>query len=305
MKSAVITGATGMIGCSLIEYLVNEGIKITAIIRPQSIRRAMIPNHHLINVVECELNNLSACNTESIGNADAFFHLAWEGTVGESRNDCYLQNNNVRYTLDAVALSKRLNCSTFVFAGSQAEFGRVDGLLSSSLPSKPENAYGVAKYSAELMSKMMCNSMDIKHTTARILSVYGPNDGENTMVSSTIRKLLRGEDTAFTPCLQKWDYLYCKDAAKALYLIALKGNKDAVYCLGSGKATELKYYVETIRDMINTKVELGIGKVPYGKNQVMMLCANIEDLRNDLGFEPEYSFERGIEETINWWRERI
>ena len=75
--------------------------------------------------------------------------------------------------------------------------------------------------------------------------------------------------------------------------------------MGSGKAKELRYYVETIRDIINPKAELGIGRVPYGKNQVMMLCADIKDLRNDVGFEPEYSFEKGIEETINWWRERI
>lgn len=304
MKSAIITGATGMIGSSLIECLLNEGIKVTAVVRPNSKRRAMIPNHSLVNVVECELDSLLSFDTEIIGNADAFFHLAWEGTVGEARNNFYLQNNNVKYTLDAVELSQKLKCTTFVFAGSQAEFGRVDGLLSSSLPCKPENGYGVAKYSAELMSRMMCNNLNIKHLTARILSVYGPNDGENTMVSSTIRKLLKGEDTSFTPCEQQWDYLYCKDAAKALYLLALKGKKDAIYCLGSGKAKELRYYVETIRDIINPKAELGIGRVPYGKNQVMMLCADIDDLRNDVGFEPEYSFEKGIEETINWWRER-
>ena len=305
MKSAIITGATGMIGNSLIDCLVNEGIKVTAIVRPNSKRRDMIPNHSLVNVVECELYSLLSCDMESIGNVDAFFHLAWEGTFGEARNNFYLQNNNVRYTLDAVELSNRLKCSTFVFAGSQAEFGRVDGLLKSSLSCNPENGYGVAKYSAELMSRMMCNNLKIKHITARILSVYGPNDGENTMVSSTIRKLLKGEETSFTPCEQKWDYLYCKDAAKALSLIALKGKDAAVYCLGSGIAKELRYYVETIRDMINPKSELGIGKVPYGKNQVMMLCADIQELKNDLGFEPEYSFEKGIEETIKWWRERI
>ena len=305
MKSAVITGATGMVGCSLIDYLIKEGIRVTAIVRPQSKRKAMISNHPLVNVVECELDALVTCDIRTIGDTDVFFHLAWDGTVGEARNDCYLQNNNVRYTLDAVELSHRLNCGTFVFAGSQAEFGRVDGLLNSSMPSKPENAYGVAKYSAELMSKMMCNNLNIKHTTVRILSVYGPNDGENTMVSSTIRKLLKGEETSFTPCEQKWDYLYCNDAAKALYLVALRGKKDAVYCLGSGEAKELRFYVETIRDIINPKAELGIGKVPYAKNQVMMLCADIQELKNDLGFEPEYSFEKGIEETIKWWRERI
>ena len=65
MKSAIITGATGMIGSSLIECLLNEGIKVTALVRPNSKRRAMIPNHSLVNVVECELDNLLSSKGET------------------------------------------------------------------------------------------------------------------------------------------------------------------------------------------------------------------------------------------------
>ena len=69
---------------------------------------------------------------------------------------------------------------------------------------------------------------------------------------------------------QKWDYLYCKDAAKALYLIALNGKHDGVYCLGSGKAEELKQYVETIKNIINSLLEKNIivETTGYSRNQI-------------------------------------
>ena len=46
--------------------------------------------------------------------------------------------------------------------------------------------------------------------------------------------------------------------------------------------------------------ELGIGKLPYNQNQVMYLCADIEELTKDTGFVPEYTFEKGIQETVAW-----
>lgn len=305
MKSAIITGGTGMIGCSLAEHLIKENVEVYVVTRPNSKRINMLPRHPLLKVLECDLDNLGSFNPDGLHAVDAFFHLGWEGTTGEDRNNFYLQNKNVKYTLDAVGLAQRLNCTSFVFAGSQAQFGRVSGLLDGNLPSKPETAYGVGKLCAESMSRLLCNRLNIKHCSARILSIYGPNDGENTLVSYAIRKMLKGEETSFTPCEQKWDYLYCKDAAKALYLIALSGKHDGVYCLGSGKAEELKQYVETIKNIINPSAKVGIGNIPYAPNQVMMLCADITDLKKDVGFEPDYSFDEGILETINWWKNKL
>ena len=48
---------------------------------------------------------------------------------------------------------------------------------------------------------------------------------------------------------------------------------------------------------------LGIGQKEYAEKQVMYLCADISDLKRDTGFEPVYSFEQGIKETINWYKE--
>lgn len=305
MKSVVITGATGMIGYSLVEYLLQNNVKVTAILRPNSLKRDIMPQHPLLTVHECSLSRLYTFKVASDFSADVFFHLGWEGTNAQSRNDLFLQTDNIKYTLYAVDLARKMRCKTFVYAGSQAQYGRVEGVLTNSTPSNPETAYGMAKLCAESMSRNRCKELGIKHSSVRILSVYGPYDGENTMIASTIRKLFSNEPTMFTACEQEWDYLYVKDAARAFYLVAEKAADGSVYRLGSGNCRKLSYYIETIRDIINPAAKLGIGKLPYSDSQVMMLGADISDLKNDVGFEPEYSFQDGIWETIDWCRKQM
>ena len=147
MKKVIITGATGMIGITLIEYLLKKNIEILAIIRKNSKRKNNLPGDKNLEIIECDLNELCNLNIKE-KKYDTFYHLAWDGTFGESRNDLSLQNLNVKYTLDAVELANKLGCKTFVGAGSQAEYGRVDGMISSNTPANPENEYGKAKLKA-------------------------------------------------------------------------------------------------------------------------------------------------------------
>ena len=97
-----------------------------------------------------------------------------------------------------------------------------------------------------------------------------------------------------------WDYLYSKDAGLAFYLLGNAGQSGKVYCIGSGHATELKNYINILRDAIDPSLPLGLGEIPYSPLQVMHLEADISDLQQDTGFIPRYSFEKGIQETIQW-----
>lgn len=300
---AVITGATGSIGRALIEELLGRGDEILVFCRSASKRSADLPKHKNLKIIDCPLDEMSNFESTEISNYDVFFHFAWEGTTGEGRNDMYMQNRNVRYTLDAVELAKRLGCHTFIGAGSQAEYGRVSGALSSKTPAFPESGYGMAKLCAGNMSRVHCQKLGIRHIWTRILSVYGPYDSENSMVVGCISKLLSGIVPEFTAGEQIWDYMYSGDAAKAMVALAEKGKDGNVYCLGSGKGRALKDYIFMIRDATNPEAELGIGKVPYAPKQVMHLVADISELVNDTGFVPSTSFEEGVAETVRIYKQ--
>jgi nucleoside-diphosphate-sugar epimerase len=299
---AVISGATGSVGMALLEELIRRDIPTLVLCRMDSPRSARIPNHPLIKKVNCSLADMAEFVLAEEESYDVFFHFAWEGTTGDSRNDMPLQNRNVKYTLDAVSLAARLGCHTFIGAGSQAEYGRVEGKLRPTTAAFPENGYGMAKLCAGQMSRVMCEQKGMRHIWARILSVYGPYDTATSMVMSTVSKLARGERPSFTAGEQIWDYLYSGDAANAFLAMAEKGKHGAIYCLGSGDPKPLKDYILAIRQKTAPTAELGLGEVPYAPKQVMYLCADITALTEDTGFVPTTSFEEGIEKTVEWFR---
>lgn len=311
MKRAIITGPTGAIGMALIEYLSNKGIQVIAVVRGDSKRKDQIEESETVIKVECALaemkqlpQKVQAAVEEKNWNKDipidVFYHFAWDGTFGDSRNDMYLQNRNVAYALDAVSAASKLECGTFIGAGSQAEYGRYEGKLNAEVAAFPENGYGIAKLCAGQMTRILCEQMGMRHIWTRILSVYGPYDGINTMIMTMIRKMMEGERASCTKGEQMWDYLYSKDAAKMMYLLGERGIDGKTYCLGSGIAKPLREYIETIRNVVNPQAEVGYGDVAYSPKQVMHLCADIAELIKDTGYTSEYSFERGIKETVEF-----
>ena len=231
---------------------------------------------------------------------DAFYHFGWDGPWGPPRADLSLQTRNVLYSLDAVELAKDIGCKVFLGAGSQSECGHVDGVLYPDMPCNPDNGYGIGKLMAGQMTRLKCREYGIRHEWVRIVSMYGPHDRTYTMVMSSILKMLKGERVQFTKGDQIWDYIYNKDAARAFRLVAESGRDGAIYLFGTGKPQRLKDYILMIRDAVNPNLEIGLGELDYYPNQVMHLEADISNLTADTGFVPEYSFEEGIRETIEW-----
>lgn len=300
MKRAIITGATGAVGTALIKELIKNEIEVLVLCREDSVRNGCIPSHPLVTKEYCDLAQLSSIQNDTGKEWDVFFHFAWKGTTGASRNDFYLQNLNVQYALDAVGAAKRFGCNTFIGAGSQAEYGRVEGVLRPDTPVFPEMGYGIGKLCAGQMTREYAPQLGLKHIWVRILSVYGPFDGENTLVMSVIKQLLSGKSAKVTACQQIWDYLYCTDAAVALYLVAEKGVNGKVYVLGGGEERPLSEYVEIIRKNVNSGGTIEYGAIPYGDKAIMYLHGDISELKEDTGFIPKVSFEEGIRQTVQW-----
>lgn len=300
MQKVIITGATGAIGMALIQQLIEESVCVTVVCHRGSHRKKHIPQSPYVDVIECDLDEINKIPDMVSGRYDVMYHLAWANTFGEGRNDVRSQMRNIQYTLDVVEVAAKLGCKKFIGAGSQAEYGRHEGKLTESTATFPENGYGIAKLCAGQLSRIRCEQLGMEHIWTRILSVYGPYDGKTTMISSVISQMLQGKKASCTLGEQVWDYLYAADAGRALFLLGKHGTPGKIYCIGSGKARRLREYIELIRSQIDEKLEIGFGEIPYSEKQVMYLCADIEELTKDTGFEPRYTFEQGIAETIEW-----
>lgn len=303
VKRVVITGATGTIGTALIKELIKHNIEVLVLAHKDSKRNFVIPRNSLVSVYFCSLSQLKEFYIDTKKRFDVFYHLAWQGAAGIGRNNMYLQLENIRFALDAVELAKRLGCHTFIGAGSQAEYGRHQHPLREDTPTFPEMGYGYAKLCAGQMTREYAHQIGMRHIWTRILSVYGPYDGEQSFISMILRKLLNGEKVQTTMGEQQWDYLYSEDAAVALKLLAEKGHDGKIYILGSGFTRPLKEYIYDIRDLVNPELELGIGEVAYAKKQIMYLCADISELTKDIGWKPSTDFATGISKCMQALKE--
>lgn len=294
MKRVIMTGATGTIGTALIKKFVSCGIEVLVISRKNSERNLHIPRHPLVSIRYCDLGRLRDLVNDTEKQYDVFYHLAWAGTFGDQRNDLFLQTENIKWALDAVRAAKAFGCHTFIGAGSQAEYGRADAPLTASTPAFPENGYGYAKLCAGYMTRDHAHQLGMKHIWVRVLSVYGENSDPKSIIPALIAQCVDHKPLQCTSGEQVWDFLYSEDAARALLLLGEKGKDGKTYVLGSGEKKRLSEYIKIIRDIAAPGLEINFGAIPYNKNQVMYLCADIEELKKDTGFEPEIPFEEGI-----------
>lgn len=298
MNKVIVSGATSMLGLALIGKCIENNVRVTALVRKNSEHIKRLPKSDLINVVDCDLNQIATLDLDE--GYDVFYHFGWANTQKGGRNIPEMQNENIRFTLDAIHLAKRTGCKKFVGAGSQAEYGRhTEEKTGPDTPVDPQTAYGVAKYAAGKLGAIEASRLGLSFIWVRIFSVYGEYDTSLSLISTTIDKLRKGEHCSFTKAEHQWDFLYSADAGNAFYLIGKKSEGNKVYCLGSGESKPLKDYIYIIRDKIAPGVELGIGEIPSDNSNTQGMCADINELKKDIGFSPVVSFIHGLENIIN------
>lgn len=296
-----MTGATSMLGIALINECIKEKIEVLAIVRKQSHHIERLPESNFVKICECNLDGLSSIMKTSKP-YDVFYHMAWDYTLKEQRDNPVLQEENIRHTLDAVHLAQRLGCKKFVGAGSQAEYGKVDGVIRPDTPVNPLTSYGIAKYTAGMMSKKLCEQYGMIHIWGRIFSVYGRYDRKETMINYAIARFIKGKTARFSSATQMWDYLYEEDAGKIFYLIGKLVEEERVYCIANGESRPLKEFIMELKELCDADVRCEFSE-RVNNEGVIGLQADIEALVQDIGYRPKVRFKKGMEDIIQYWKE--
>lgn len=302
IEHVIITGASGPLGSMLVRECLSHHVSVLAVIRPNSKNRENLPKHPLLSIKECDIMEIDQLEVKP--HYDVCFHLAWSHTGDGGRDNPMLQYQNIEATLKTAEWAKKMGCSIFIGSGSQAEYGLINRKVDETTPERPVTMYGVCKLAAGKLTMEYCKQQGMRCNWVRIFGVYGPYENDYIFTSYLIRTLLAGKEPLLTPSEQIWDYLYCEDAVHALWLIAEKARESGVYCLGSGDVKTVQEYACIIRDQINPSQKIGFGKKPYAPNQIMHLEADITKLKTDVAFKPHYSFQEGIQKTIDWYEKK-
>jgi nucleoside-diphosphate-sugar epimerase len=275
---------------------------VTVLLRPNRHPERLQEYLGNVRVIPGSLEDLSSLDAGLRQNpVDAAFHLAWSGVTGESRNSTEPAIQSVTGSLRLWDLLGQHHCSTFIGVGSQAEYGPQATALTEDLPTAPQTVYGASKLALGLLLKQLCATAGMRFAGLRLLSAYGPGDDDRHMVPTLIQTLLRGEKPALTAGEKIWDYLYVSDAAAALCAV-LESDAVGFFNLGSGQPSALRDFVSMLRDSIDPRLPLGFGEVPYRRDQVMHLVADIRRLQAATGWAPQISLQEGIQRTVASYR---
>ena len=295
----VITGATSFIGLEFTKLALECGHDVYAVCREGSKSLLKLPHDPALTLVYASMDNYRRLPTK-IQEADVFVNFAWGGTTVEGRSFVDVQNNNVTYTKDAISAAYAMGCRLFVEAGSQAEYGVIDDVITEYTPCHPFSEYGKAKLAVKEAGFEMSDELGIKYLHTRIFSVYGEFDHPHTLFMNAVGKMIYDEPLDLSPCSQKWNFLYVRDAVKQIYFLCEKALKDdifqhEVFNVASDDTRVLRDFVERIKYVLKSKSQLNYGA--FVPEHLVTLNPDISKLKNYIGYVAAYNFDEAVKLT--------
>ena len=298
MTKVVVTGATSFLGRNAVESLLNNGYEVYALVRKSSKNPLILKNDNL-NYIYSSLDEIESIY-DHISQADIFIHFAWAGSGSVGRNTEDVQMSNIDYSLRALKLAIKLGCEKFIFPGSQAEYGKINGLISENTDCNPLSFYGKAKLEFSKKADSICLDENMDFIHLRIFSVYGYGDREGTLVDSCIKSFNAGKTMQLGPCRQNWNYLYIKDFANILLKLIEIDCPTGIYNIASPETRVLRDFVKIIYEKSNKtgnyEFEEKTDDNPEGSPELNPSIDKLKKYIKNYEFMP---FSKGIKEITN------
>lgn len=285
----VITGGNSFIGKALAQKAAKAGNDVTLVIRSGTLPKEITNVSYEFAAMD-EYKKLGS----KIGTCDCMVNLSWDGTRGTTRMNRELQQANYKNTLDGIISMLEAGCKRVVTAGSQAEYGFHDGIISEDTPCHPNTEYGIAKLNLYESLKDVCPIYKAEFMEPRFFSLYGPGDYSGTMIMSILTAMLKDAPCQLSAGIQMWDFLYISDAIEGVWKLCTQSCESGAYNFGSGDVRILKSYVLEMAEITKTNSKLNFGAVPYPKTGMVSIWPDISRMKSQLGWMPQISFKKGI-----------
>lgn len=300
MANYIVIGANGFIGTNLTKALSAKDCRVTALVG-EGTEYSYLKSLENVDCVEFLLGRMKDISDKIPSDIDGAFFLAWSGVSSSVKNDYERQIANIAYAIEALETLNAFGIKRVVMPGSAAEFSCSDDIINGNNIPAPSDYYSAAKISCRYFCGIYAMQHGMELLFTAISSIYGPGRDDSNLITYTITSLLKGVSPEFTGLEQMWDYIYIDDAIRALILVMRNGKPSTLYPVGSGVARQLSEYVKTIHQLTAPDIPLKVGVLPYKSDKLDSQVLDISNLKNDTGFEPQFSFEEGIKRTIKYY----
>lgn len=302
MKKAIVTGATGFIGSTFVEFLCIKGIDVVAIgrkdlnlVRPN--RTFKLRNSLYLNLDMNDIGDL-AYELEKknwpIDSDCVFFNLAWGGQTGLSDQNINFQLKNVSTSCQAFEVAVQIGCKRFIQIGTMEELFALRYLTldyKNQVRGNRHIVYALAKILARKALKLKSLESAIEYIYVNHSHIMGVGDDKDSFLQSTLIKLIMGKELNFTSGEQIFDVVSLEDCVNAYYLIGNSGRPHQEYWIGSGKPRKLREYVEIMYDLYPSKEKMNFGAVGYEDVKVDLDDFSIALLQEHTGYNPKLTYQ--------------
>jgi len=327
MKKILITGASGFIGSSLVEEGLKRGYELVAGIRSTSNRKYL--SDERIKFIELDFANkenlkkqISGFSSEH-GKFDYVIHNAGI-TKAKKISDYFIVNSQYTKNLVDALIESGNTPEKFIYMSSLAAIGpgvTKDPIRHTDEP-KPVTSYGKSKLESENYLKSIDN---FPYIIIRPTAVYGPRDKDIFVLI----KMLNSKIEAYIGFgKQILSFIHVKDLVKAIFLTLESPLKRKEYLVSDGAFYDSKTFNTIAKKYLEKKTFaltipiFVVRPIAYTTETIAMLFGNIallnrerlkefaarnwavdtQPLQNEIGFKAEYDLDRGLKETIEWYK---
>ena len=295
-RKILVTGATGFIGGHLCEALLALGAEL-----------------HGLSLDACPENLVRGCKAWAVDLTDIeavrevvleiqpqfVYHLAGMVTA---RQDLSLVlpmlRNNLVGTVHLLLAVAEIGCERMVVVGSSEE------PMANSLDTIPTSPYAAAKAAASMYARMFHRLYDLPVVVVRPFLAYGPRQEPTKLIPYTVLTLLRGEPPHLSSGKRVCDFVYVLDVVRGLLKAAIHpGLVGETVDLGTGEGVRVRDVVELLVELEGSIVRPVFGAVPDRIGEYPQV-ANRAKTGRLLDWEPLWSLQDGLVETMGWYRAR-
>ena len=212
-------------------------------------------------------------------------------------------------TLFVLEAAKKNNVKKVVLASSCAVYGDDPDIPKhENMNPKPQSPYAVQKLSGEFYARLYFDLYGLETACLRYFNVYGPRQDPSSPYSGVISIFMTKASSKKTPVIygdgnQYRDFIFVKDVVRFNLLAASEDEAiGKTFNVGTGTVTRINRLWEMIQRLEGFNIEPEYERARPG--DIRESVASIDYAKKTLGFEPEYSFEKGLKETFDWYMDK-